>query len=89
MERQPDFNHVAPNSCMLNIVLSLDTKGVSHIYKMIVGNNRSIVKKACDKWNEKLTTKIETFSVRKSSSRISMFDDTCIYLRYIQFKTLH
>ena len=61
---KPDFNHVAPNSCMLNIVLSLDTKGVSNIYKMIVGNNRSIVEKACDKWNEKLTTKIETFSVR-------------------------
>ena len=62
---KPDFNHVAPNNCMLNIVLSLDTKGVSNIYNMLVVNNRSIIEKACDNLNEKLTTKIETLFCQK------------------------
>ena len=54
---------------------------------MIVGNDRSIVEKACENWNEKTAMRIKSFSIKKSFSRTSMFDD--IYLRYIQFRTLH
>ena len=52
-----------------------------------MGKNISIIDKACENWNEKLDHRVETFNFRKSFSRISMFDD--IYLRYIQFRTLH
>ena len=72
---------------MLNVILSMDTKGVSHIYKLLTGRNSSITEKACYKWNEKLTSKVEVLSVKKSFSQRKMFDD--VYLRYIQFRTLH
>ena len=84
---KPDYNPVAPYKCMLNIVLSIDTKEVSNTYELLLGRNISIIEKACDNWNEKLTSELETFSVKKSFSRISMFVD--LYLRYIQFRTLH
>ena len=71
---------------MLNIIVSLDTKGVSHIYQLSKGKNNSIIEKANSKWNEKLDSQLEVFPFKKSS-RIKMFDD--VYLRYIQFRTLH
>ena len=49
--------------------------------------NNSIIEKACANWNEKMGDITATFEFRKSFSRINMFDD--IYLRYIQFRTLH
>ena len=83
----PLHNPIAPCNSMLNVVLLMDTKGVSHIYKLLIGRNSSIIEKACFNWNEKLTSKLEIFSVKKSLSRINMFDD--VYLRYIQFRTMH
>ena len=76
-----------PCNSMLNIILSLDTKGVSHIYKLLMGKNASIIENATNKWNEKLDSQLDTFSFKKSFSRINMFDD--VYFRYIQFRTLH
>ena len=52
-----------------------------------MGKNDNIITNACDKWTEKITTRIETFSMRKSFTKINMVDD--VYLRYIQFRTLH
>ena len=52
-----------------------------------MGKNDNIITNACDKWSEKITTRIETFSMRKSFTKINMVDD--VYLRYIQFRTLH
>ena len=52
---KPDYNPAAPYNCMLNIVLSIDTKEVSNTYKLLLGRNRSIIEKTCDNWNEKLT----------------------------------
>ena len=72
---------------MLNIIDSLDTKGVSHIYQLLKGKNNSIIENANSKWNEKLDSQFEIFSFKKSFSRIKMFDD--VYLRYIQFRTVH
>ena len=52
-----------------------------------MGKNDNIITNACDKWTEKITTRIETFSMRKSFTKINMVDD--VYLRYVQFRTLH
>ena len=76
-----------PYNSMLNIILSLDTKGVSHIYKLLMGKNVSIIEYATIKWNEKLDFQLDVFSFKKSFSRIKLLDD--VYLRYIQFRTPH
>ena len=47
----------------------------------------SIIENACEKWSGKITSRIEVFSMRKSFSKLNLVDD--IYLRYIQFRTLH
>ena len=86
-KEKPNFNHVNPNYCMLNIIFQKDTKGVPTIYRLLLGKYNSIIEKAWENWNEKLDHMVETFGFRKSFSRINMFDD--IYLRYIQFRTLH
>ena len=72
------------NSC-LNAVLSLDKKGVSNIYKIMLGKNKNI--ETSDKWNEKMDLSISSLSMRRSFKKIIIIDDT--YLRYIQFRTLH
>ena len=76
-----------PYNSMLNVILSLDTKGVSNIYKLLKGNNSSVLENATNKWNEKIDFQLDVFSLKKSFSKIKMFDD--VYLRYIQFRTLH
>ena len=52
-----------------------------------MGKNYTIIEKACDKWSEKIENRISPFAMRKSFSKITMVED--IYLRYIQFRTLH
>ena len=78
---------VYPCNSYLNVLLYRDKKGVSCTYRQLMGKNDNIIVKACEKWSEKLTTRIETFSMRKSFLKINLVDD--IYLRYIQFRTLH
>ena len=46
---------------MLNVILSLDTKGVSRIYKLLMGKNDSIIENATIKWNEKLDFQLDVF----------------------------
>ena len=87
MRETPLYSHSAPNNCLLNVILQKDTKGVSTIYKLLLGKNTSIVENACFKWNEKLGNVTESFDFKKSFTKLNMFDD--IYLRYIQFRTLH
>ena len=78
---------VYPCISYLNVLLSRDRKVVSHTYKQLMGKNENIISNACEKWTAKITTRIETFSMRKSFTKINLVDD--IYLRYIQFRTLH
>ena len=75
------------NSTYLNIIISLDQKGVSNIYKMMIGRNRSIIDKVVGKWEVKTEVEINSFTVSRSFIRNSKVDD--IYLRYIQCRTLH
>ena len=87
MRETPLFSHSIPTNCLLNVILQKDTKRVSTIYKLLLNRNNSIIEKACNNWNAKVGNITETFDFRRFFSKISMFDD--IYLRYIQFRTLH
>ena len=60
---------------------------MTNVYKHLMGKNLTIIEKACDKWSEKIENRISPFSMRKSFSKNTMIED--IYLRYIQFRTLH
>ena len=83
----PLHSHNTPNNCILNVILQKDSKGVSTIYKLLLSKNNSIIENAVSKWNSKVGNITENYDFKKSFSKISMFDD--IYLRYIQFRTLH
>ena len=84
---RPTYSIENPADCFLNVVLRKDTKGVSTIYSLLLNKNPSIIDKVCAKWNDKIGETTSIFEFRKSFSKSSMFDD--IYLRYIQFRTLH
>ena len=87
LRERPTYSMENPTDCFLNVVLRKDTTGVSTIYSLLLNKNPSIIDKACAKWNDKIGETTSTFEFRKSFSKSSMFDD--IYLRYIQFRTLH
>ena len=76
-----------PCNSYVNIVISMDRKGVSNIYKMMLGRDKQIIENAVTKWKEKTELEISSFSMSKSFISNSKIDD--IYLRYIQFRTLH
>ena len=82
-----DGTTVYPCNSYLNVILSKDKKGVSNIYKQLLGKNDNIITNACTKWSDKISSRIDFFSMRKSFNKIQMVDD--VYLRYIQFRTLH
>ena len=54
---------------------------------MMIGRKREILEKAVKNWEDKTELVINTFSMSRSFIRNSKIDD--IYLRYIQFRTLH
>ena len=83
----PLYSYSTPNNCIMNVILQKDSKGVSTIYKMLLSKNNSIIENAVYKWNSKVGNIMVHYDLKKSFSKISMFDD--IYLRYIQFRTLH
>ena len=83
----PLYSPFDPVDSYLNILLSLDKKGVSNIYKIMLGKNRNILAEKSDKWNEKVNLALSSFTIGRSFKKISLIDD--IYLRYIQFRTLH
>ena len=83
----PIQNPTDPVNSYLNIVLSLDKKGVSNIYKIMLGNHSNILLETSNKWNEKMNLNLSSFSIGRSFRKITIIDDT--YLRYIQFRTLH
>ena len=81
------YNPITPVNSYLNILLNVDQKGVSNIYRIMLGKNRDILDKTSEKWNEKADLDLNSFLMGKSSKHISNIDD--IYFRYIQFRTIH
>ena len=82
-----DGTPMNPCNSYLNILFSIGVKDLSQLYKQIIGRNDNIIDQACAKWNEKIPERVEYFSMRKSFVRNDLCDD--VYLRYIQFRTLH
>ena len=77
-----------PANCQLNTILCRDTKGVSHLYRALLGNQNDIVNKVCLKWYDKGDITLHPYEVRNSFIKTHrMVDD--IYLGYTQFRTLH
>ena len=57
---------------------------MANIYKIMLGK---IFIETSNKWNEKMNLEFTTFAIRRSFNKISIIED--MYLRYIQFRTLH
>ena len=72
-KEMPMYEELNPQNSMINMIISLDRKGVSNINKTIRGRSMDILHNICQKWDSKAS--------------IILFDD--VYLRYILFRTLH
>ena len=83
----PLYGLSVPCNSYINIVISLDRKGDSNIYKMMIGRDRQIIEKVVKNWENKTELEISIFSMSRSFIINSKIDD--IYLQYIQFRTLH
>ena len=70
-----------PVDSNINILLSLDQKGVANIYKIMLGKNRNILTETSNKWNEKMNLDLTTFAIGRSFNKISITDN--INLIYI------
>ena len=65
----------------------MDKKGVSNIYRVMLGKNHNILDGISQKWREKADLELPNFLLSKSFRFIPKIGD--IYLRYIQYRTLH
>ena len=84
---QPMTNPIEPQNSYLNVIINMDKKGVSNIYRVMLGKNHNILENLSQKWREKTELDLTSFMLSKSFRFIPKIDD--IYLRYIQFRTLH
>ena len=84
----PNVLPVRPVKYLINNILSCDSKGVSNLYKSMYPSDKTIVINMCQKWQErdKLIFSIQDVG-RSFPVTHSTVDD--IYLRYVQFRTLH
>ena len=81
-------NPASPTNCLLNSLLNRDTKGVSNLYRAKKPVNESIINDVVSKWNEKADIKLDSITAGRSFMVCNhMVDD--VYLKYIQFSTLH
>ena len=84
----PENSSPLPSNSYLNIIVNMDKKGVSNLYKTLNGRHFEHVEEACDKWNLKGNLSLTPIEISKSFKRHStLVDDT--YAKYIQFRTLH
>ena len=84
---QPMLSPIDPQNPYINIILNMDKKGVSNIYRVMLGKNHNILDQISQKWREKADLELTSFLLSKSFRFITKIDD--IYLRYIQYRTLH
>ena len=86
-KNQPMLSPIDPQNSYINILLNMDTKGVSNIYRVMLGKNHNILDEISQKWREKANLELTSFLLSKSFRFIPKIND--IYLRYIQYRTLH
>ena len=84
----PETKTPYSSNSYLSIVVHMDRKGVSKLYKTLLGRHFDIVEEACEKWNSKAQLSLTPMEIFKSFKRHStLIDDS--YAKYIQFRTLH
>ena len=84
----PDSREPLPRNSFLNTILSMDTKGVANIYRVLNKKGNQIIGEVQHKWFEKIYLQFDTMEISKSFAfHNSLFKDC--YLKYTQFRTLH
>ena len=68
--------------------MAKDKKGVSNLYKCLHAENNKIITDICTKWSEKAEPIFHPFEEKNSFVKKNVLIDD-IYLKYIQFRTLH
>ena len=84
----PTSGLVRPINSLINVILCSDVKGVSNLYRCMYKHNNNIVGDICKKWFDKANLTLTPYEVGNSFGRTNFVVDD-IYLRYIQFRTLH
>ena len=84
----PAYGPNRPTNSLINIILSRDNKRVSNLYKSMHFCRNNIIDNICRKWFEKGDQIFLAYNVRNSFIKTHKLVDD-IYLKYIQFRTLH
>ena len=58
---QPMLSPIDPQNSYMNILLNMDTKGVSNIYRVMLGKNNNILDEISQKWREKQILNSQVF----------------------------
>ena len=87
-KEMPRYEELNPQNNIINMIISQDRKSVSNLYKVIHGRSSDILYNICSKLDLKASLSLNTTEVSMSFIQTNMlFDD--VFLRYIQFRTLH
>ena len=84
----PKFRPVRPTNCIINVIVCSDAKGVSNLYRSMYVRNSNIIHNICTKWADKGNIILSPLEVKYSFHKTNVVVDD-IYLKYIQFRTLH
>ena len=66
-----------PQNSYFNILLDMDKKGVSNIYRVMLGKKDNILDEISNKWKEKAGLDLTTFLLSKSFGFLFKIDDKC------------
>ena len=69
----PMYEELNPQNSMINMIISLDRKGVSNMNKTIRGRSMDILHNICQKSDSKASIILITSEVRKSFVRTHTF----------------
>ena len=87
-KEMPVYDELNPQNNIIDMIISQDRKGLLNLYRAIHGKSSDIPYNICSKWDLKAPLSLNTTAVRKSFIQTYfLFDD--VYLKYIQFCTLH
>ena len=84
----PEYREPRPKNSFLNSILSVDIKGVSNLYKLLLPKGNQILGELSDKWVTKTELEFSNFELQKSFQLHHASFKDC-YLKYTQFRTLH
>ena len=88
IQEKPNFIEPLPGNRSLNILLNIDNKGVSKLYKKVNSSKENILLEICERWEEKTGLILESHNVSRSFLLHNrLLDDT--YLKYIHFRSIH